>query len=168
MSLKYKINEYAEYLECAVSGSYHDARSFNRQLVKLISQCHVSGRLGVLFDLKQMTGFPDATDRILIFAEIIQQNQKSMRAGKPQIRIVFLKDEMLGDRLNLSLDTDLAGKLPLATSSDPDKAIGWLAKTQRERKSIFSMDLMEFVHLRFHQKFPQSDSHLARAASLSK
>jgi hypothetical protein len=93
MSLKYRIDEHAEYLECVVSGLYQDAKDFNRQLSKLISQCRASGRIRILVDLKNMTGYPNATDRILIFEEIVNMNQKAVRSGVPPLKLVFLKDE---------------------------------------------------------------------------
>ena len=168
MSLKYRINEHAEYLECVVTGSYQDARNFNRQLSRLISQCRASGHIKILCDLRNMAGYPNATDRILIFEEIVNLNQKATRSGVSPIKVVFLKDEALSERLNLSLDTEKAGKLCVATSSDPDRAAAWLTNTQMQHKVPFSMDLMEFVHLRFHRGFPQSDSRSSLVASGSK
>jgi hypothetical protein len=159
MSLKYKIDEHAEYIECVVSGSYQDATDLNEQLASLSSQCRVNGCIGLLCDLRNMTGYPNATDRILIFEGIVNLNQKAVKSGKPSVKVVFLKDEALSERLNLSLNTDQAGKLCVATSADPDQAVAWLVNRQLERRAAFSMDLMEFVHLRYHRGFRQSDSH---------
>ena len=158
MSLKYQTNEHAEYMECVVSGSYQDATDLNQQLASLASRCRVNGRIGLLCDLRNMTGYPNATDRILIFEGIVNLNQKAIKSGKPQVKVVFLKDEALSERLNLSLNTDQAGKLCVATNSDPDQAIAWLVNRQQERRAAFSMDLMEFVHLRYHRSFRQSDA----------
>ncbi len=126
MSMQYRVNEQDGFLECLVTGTYQDAASFNYKLASLMSQCHSSGLHGILYDLRSVGGYPDPTDRILIFAEVVRKQQLSIREGREPIRVVFLKDEKLLEEFSISLEVDLAGTLPVASTTDSDKAISWI------------------------------------------
>lgn len=138
MSLQFDLAKQRDHLHCTVTGTYNveEAIDFFPRILVL---CRSSKLHRVLFDYRNMEGYPSATERMVFSASVLERYDLHLQFSGEPIRVAFLGSSDVIGSYNPGLDL-VAGRVSAAITSNAEAAMEWLMGADVTEADFFSVE----------------------------
>ena len=125
MAQKSQLVQYPEYLHYLISGTFNLQDSIDH-FTEVLGDARSSGITRILYDSRNMQGYPDATAKIVAFENIKFKHDSFLRFGGEPLRIAFLSKENNVREHTPGLNVLRQSALNTVLTADFNYALAWL------------------------------------------
>lgn len=127
MSLLHEFIEEAGYLHCKISGSFDNIWNEIEFFGQLLLRSRCSGLSNILYDTRDMSGYPSATEQVIYMSGIVDQHDRHLGfAGKP-LKIAYLGRKEIDQAYTPGLELAQSRGFAATGTASVEAAITWFA-----------------------------------------
>ena len=135
MPLPHEFIEESGYLHCKISGPYSGAREAIEFFGQVILRSRCSGLTNILYDTRDMTDYPGATEKIIYMSRIIDQHDNYIAFGGKPLRVAFLGNKEENPVYSPGLEVAASREFAALSTSDLKEALAWFLEPDTKANS---------------------------------
>lgn len=140
MSLLHEFIEESDYLHCKISGTYDNLWDAIEVFGKVILRSRCSGLTNILYDTRDMTNYPGATEKIIYMSGVIDQHDSYVKFGGKPLRVAYLGSEQVDRAYAPGMDLAASRAFATTSTSDPEAALAWFLDPAPKSASNWQKD----------------------------
>jgi len=125
MAIEVKVNQYGNFMEVIVTGTYDMQDAINR-FPEVLSACRLSGISKVIIDFRRMEGVPAATEKALYGFGVQDHYRKHLLIGGQKVRVAYLGKSPFVSTYDPGLQIVRDSNMPFELFTNIEEAREWL------------------------------------------
>ena len=135
MPLPHEFIEEPNYLHCKISGAYSGISKAIEFFGQIILRSRCSGLTNILYDTREMTDYPGATEKIIYMSRIIDQHDSYVAFGGKPLRVAFLGNTEEDPVYSPGLEIAASREFAAFSTSDMEAAVAWFLQPDTKANS---------------------------------